>query len=160
MGQFKYISKFISAVKFFLSIAYKCLWCKKEVHVSGSSLWLPTTSRSHQRGFQASCHISSQEIKIKKNTKEGSIYNHINQAEKILPKLSITLYLFGFYFKQSLGTVLKTHIFEQPFTTVFIVIYSCYNLFQQATNSKFTLIHDAWTAKGNLWIHWCISFGM
>ena len=35
------------------------------------------------------------------------------------------------------------------FQKYFVLIYSHYNLFKQATNSKFNLIHDVWTTKGN-----------
>ena len=40
------------------------------------------------------------------------------KQKSLITKLSITSYLCGFYVKQSHGPVLKTHIFEQPFTTV------------------------------------------
>ncbi|KNZ49085.1 hypothetical protein VP01_521g7, partial [Puccinia sorghi] len=40
------------------------------------------------------------------------------KQKSLIKKLSITSYLCGFCVKQSHGPVLKTHIFEQPFTTM------------------------------------------
>ncbi|KNZ63628.1 hypothetical protein VP01_111g15 [Puccinia sorghi] len=74
----------------------------------------------------------------------------------LIKKHSTISYCCGFYFQQSFGTVLKSHIFELPFTDV--------NLYQSclkrngkqplACNSlcfqnKLTLIHNMWTTKGN-----------
>ncbi|KNZ45407.1 hypothetical protein VP01_8158g1, partial [Puccinia sorghi] len=90
---------------------YKCLWCKKEVCVSGSSL---SNLRTHQDG---SCQTgilsdgcpqnqkaidkgaklpatSLQESKNNTDTKEGTISSHFNQAERFYKnKLNSILYL-------------------------------------------------------------------
>ncbi|KNZ45237.1 hypothetical protein VP01_8348g1, partial [Puccinia sorghi] len=79
---------------------YKCFWCKKEVHVSGRSLFnlwnhqdgtLQTGKVSdgcpqHQKAIDKGAKLlatSLKEIKIKKYTKEGLISIHFNQAESV-----------------------------------------------------------------------------
>jgi len=78
---------------------YRCLWCKKEVRVSGSSL---SNLRTHRDGSRQTGRVSDgcaerqkaldngaklpitslQEIKTKTDKKEGSIASHFNRAEK------------------------------------------------------------------------------
>ncbi|KNZ45319.1 hypothetical protein VP01_8262g1, partial [Puccinia sorghi] len=78
---------------------YKCLWCKKEVRVSGSSLsnicthcdgsrqtgrvsdGCPQCQKAIEKGAKLPV-TSLQESKTKRDIKEGSISNHFNQAEK------------------------------------------------------------------------------
>ena len=80
-------------------VTYKCLWCKKEVRVSGSSL---SNLRTHRDGSRQAGRVSDgcpqrqkaldngaklpitslQEIKTKTDKKEGSIASHFNRAEK------------------------------------------------------------------------------
>jgi len=78
---------------------YKCLWCKKEVRVSGSSL---SNLCTHRDGSRQTGRISDgcpqrqkalingaklpptslQQSKNKSETKDGSIASHFNTAEK------------------------------------------------------------------------------
>jgi len=78
---------------------YKCLWCKKDVRVSGSSL---SNLRTHRDGSRQTGRVSDgcpqrqkaidqgaklpptslQQIKNKSETKDGSIASHFNTAEK------------------------------------------------------------------------------
>ena len=80
-------------------MTYKCLWCKKEVRVSGSSF---SNLRTHQDGSRQTGRVSDgfpqrqkalkngaklpitslQESKTKTDKKEGSIASHFNRAEK------------------------------------------------------------------------------
>ena len=78
---------------------YKCLWCKKDVRVSGSSL---SNLRTHRDGSRQTGRVSDgcpqrqkaidqgaklpptslQQSKNKSETKDGSIASHFNTAEK------------------------------------------------------------------------------
>ncbi|KNZ48209.1 hypothetical protein VP01_582g3 [Puccinia sorghi] len=58
-------------------------------------------------------------------------------------------YLCGFYIKQSHGPVLKTHIFEQPFTTVNLDQICSNRNGLQHLGVNFILLCDVWTTKGN-----------
>ena len=57
-------------------------------------------------------------VKTSQRPKTDQLLVTSTQQKSLITKLSITSYLCGFYVKQSLGPVLKTHIFELPFTTV------------------------------------------
>ena len=78
---------------------YKCLWCKKEVRVSGSSLSNLCTHRDgscqtgrisdgcpqRQKALDKGAKLpptSLEESKTKTDAKEGSIASHFNRAEK------------------------------------------------------------------------------
>ncbi|KNZ61043.1 hypothetical protein VP01_145g1 [Puccinia sorghi] len=117
---------------------------------------------------QTSCQFSK--VKPRQIQKKSQ---SLTKQKGLIKKIPIASHLCGFYIKQSHGPVLKTHIFKQIFTNVnldqscsnrnglqplvckslhfqnkIIVIYWYCNLFQQATNIKFSLIHEICITKG------------
>ncbi|KNZ48270.1 hypothetical protein VP01_5787g2 [Puccinia sorghi] len=161
---------------------HKCFWCKKEVRVSGSSLSNILTHRdgSCQTGrlsdgcsqFQKAIDkgaklpaTSLQEIKNKNKTKDGLISSHFNQAEKFDRK-TLNNILSLWLLRQAIPW---THIEDPYLRAAFHYCEPGAELFKQKwaashapslrsyQYSKFTLIHDVWTTKGNRFVFICAS---
>ncbi|KNZ60034.1 hypothetical protein VP01_1622g1, partial [Puccinia sorghi] len=120
------------------------LWCKKEVRISGSSLLNLFThcDGSCQTGRKgAKLPVTSlQESKTKRDIKEGSISNHFNQAEK--------------FDNETLNNIISLPVSMRSLSLLNLWVCHIFGLKRghaqsQATNSKFTLVHDLWTTKVN-----------
>ncbi|POW03859.1 hypothetical protein PSTT_10809 [Puccinia striiformis] len=132
---------------------YTCLWCSKEVRVSGSSL---SNLRTHR------------DEKVNIGQSRGTITNHFAPTEKFDNQTFnqiITLWLLqqailwsqvedpylqaAFHYCEAEANLFRRKWAATSAQTVYLDLQDAMINRLKGANSKFNLIHDVWTTKGN-----------
>ncbi|KNZ44240.1 hypothetical protein VP01_9383g1, partial [Puccinia sorghi] len=118
-----------------------CIW-KQSVKSLDSLRWLPSNWKSIR-------WLSTKKVKTRPRQKMDQSLVTSTEQKSLITKLSITSYLCGFYVKQSHGPLFKRKWAATFGRVIYLDLQEAMLHCLKATNSKFTLIHDVWTTKGN-----------